>query len=1656
MNAEGIGPGSSPDYYASTGMSQLFPGTTASYGVFIYYLGVPVTFETRDYDNGTPGMCWPQFLLMLPDENYDVYVSGDACGGNTPLYGPVDDTGDGASGVGTPPPPPTCGGDGGDGPPGPSGDGDGNGGGGPPPDFWDPSGGPTPPGFGMPVWRVSEPYVSLWLYDEPLGYQPSIGSRVALKLAYKQRETAAGINSNIFSLGKKWNFSWLSYVTTVEYTPDGNNVYYSNVVYFPGGSSCVFAGGSDYLSNTRLIGNMTNSYTLSYPDGSTDTYDCILNKMAFLTQHSNAQSQVTTFNYHTNGSVVRLQTVIDGASGTNTIYYSLTNGNNTNLITQIKDRYSRSAYFAYDTNGCLTNLTDVQGLSSSLTYATNNWVTGLSTPYGTTSFTLTDTPATAAPPNGRSVLVTDPDGSSELYLYQDNAPGIASSYTNGVMPATGAVTNMFDNTNLQVRNTFHWGKRQYADLSHTNISSFTTNDFRLAQMKHWMLKSDFTLGQTVALKRKPSPDIAGAIEGEKSWYDYVGKTNSEFEGTQFLPLNIAKVLPDGTTAFAWNARNTLGMVTTNISTWSSNGSVALRTNIYTYLANGTDLVTITNALNIRIQSNSFNAFHEVLTSLNASNELTVQTYDTNQRLTSTTSPSGLVTTNTYGSDGYLAQQIQIGISTNSYVYSNGLIIAHTDALGMTVTNTWDSLQRLTSRTYPDKTFTSNQYTFLDLAATKDRLGYWTSYGYDNVRHMVAATNALNNYVLFGYCSCGALESFRDALNNYTYYYYDNEVELTNIVYPDSYSVTNGFNLVGQITNSMDSSGVSVTNWFNNQALLFVSSNAAGQMFEKSFDGLDRPVSGIDANGVITSQSYDNLNRILTRAYPDGGVERWSYTKNVVGPTCYSNQLGQPEFYRYDQASRKIAETNAIGCSTLFAYDAAGDLTNLTDQKSDVTVWRYDSYGRLTNKTDATGTTILTYQYDADNRLTNRWSLARANTVYSYDGVGNLTNVTYPVSPSLSFSYDAMNRRTSMSDGIGTTSFTYTTAGQLASETGPWASDRVAYAYADRVRASLDLQQPNSSDWAQSYGYDPANRLQTITSPAGTFSYAYNPGLGGAACSSALCSKISLPNGAFITNTYDNNARMLGTWLYNSSLSNLDSSVYAWNAGNQRTNLTRTRENTANYSYDSIGQVIADQAFESNGTARLNEQLRYTFDPTGNLVYRTNNALIEDFQVDSRNQLARNTNGGTLTVFGTTTSPAGGGVSVNGKTASRYGDSTFAATNLSLTTTYTATASDSYSRVATSTVTVSLSTNISFQYDGNGNLTNDGLRNFVYDDENQLIQVSVSNQWMSQFSYDGELRRRIWKEFTWRNGTWAQTNLVYYVYDGRLVIQERDINNLPTVTYTRGRDLNGGIETGSPLQSETTAGGIGGLLARTSQSYSDASLAGQSFYHSDANGNITALIDDTQNIVAKYLYDAFGNVISKSGLLADANLYRFSSKEWHAASGLVYYLYRCYDPNLQRWLNRDPNGELGFEAGRGTRHFRSHRPYLEENLSQNLYTFVRNRAPNEIDSYGLIDCAALEQQINSLYSKIAQVDSAGEDTAALEQQLERLESIWSRYCMPPPEPSPSPDPCPIKVPTRPLPYSHNIDMAPPNLWPWVYWVAPVLLVPWPGNPVFGFL
>ncbi len=82
------------------------------------------------------------------------------------------------------------------------------------------------------------------------------------------------------------------------------------------------------------------------------------------------------------------------------------------------------------------------------------------------------------------------------------------------------------------------------------------------------------------------------------------------------------------------------------------------------------------------------------------------------------------------------------------------------------------------------------------------------------------------------------------------------------------------------------------------------------------------------------------------------------------------------------------------------------------------------------------------------------------------------------------------------------------------------------------------------------------------------------------------------------------------------------------------------------------------------------------------------------------------------------------------------------------------------------------------------------------------------------------------------------------------------------------------------------------------------------YCSDAQGNVVGLAYTNETMAAQYEYDPFGNMLSMTGPLASANRYRFSSKEWNDSAGLYYYGFRFYDPNLQRWPNRDPLSDWG--------------------------------------------------------------------------------------------------------------------------------------------------
>ena len=665
------------------------------------------------------------------------------------------------------------------------------------------------------------------------------------------------------------------------------------------------------------------------------------------------------------------------------------------------------------------------------------------------------------------------------------------------------------------------------------------------------------------------------------------------------------------------------------------------------------------------------------------------------------------------------------------------------------------------------------------------------------------------------------------------------------------------------------------------------------------------------------------------------------TKTTYPPLVYSNTAISVSMTFSPQAQRDT-DTPDLG----YAYNGAGDLLTLTDGKNQTTTWGYDSFGRVTNKVDAAGITDFVYQYDADNRLTNRWTPAKGNTAYAYDAVGNLTHIAYPVSPSISLAYDVLNRLTNMVDAVGTTVYSYDGVGQLLSEDGPWANDTVSYSYANRLRTGLSVQAPNASAWTQSYAYDSARRLTSAASAAGSFNYT----LGGASPASPLVKTLSLPNGALITNSYDNVARMLSTKLLNSSGAALDSENYAFNAANQRTAETNAAGDFRNYVYDNAGELLSAVGKEPGGTTnRLNEQFGYAYDAAGNLNYRTNNALVQDFGVNNLNELSTITRSGTLTVAGTTTSDATN-VTVNSLTAYLYSDATFARDGFTLVdgdNSFTAIAKDVYGRADSNSVTVNLPATDSLVYDLNGNLCTNGSEVLVWNDENELVTNFVGGSWKSEFVYDGKLRRRIQRDYSWNGSAWVQTNEIHFLYDGDVIIQQRSADNLPVLTLTRGNDSSGSLK---------GAGGIGGLLAMTEMGlWTVGSGEATSFYHCDGNGNVTMLIGANQLPAAKAEYDPYGDFLSLSGSKAGVNPFWYSSKPIHWQSGEYDFLYRWYSPGLQRWPNRDPlNDQVFFRqcirnmSKSGFVKFRSEKHMFPE-LSD---SFAANSPINYVDMLGL--------------------------------------------------------------------------------------------------------
>ena len=631
-----------------------------------------------------------------------------------------------------------------------------------------------------------------------------------------------------------------------------------------------------------------------------------------------------------------LKYVVDYDGKTNTIVYD-----SANHISQVINPYGLTANFLCNNQGQFTQITDAQGMTNSMVYDTGTgFLTNLHTPYGDTYFDITNADTVnedgvdlgfAGGTTGitRAIRVTNPNLSKELFAYSRDSyqSGILQECPTEQVPAGwdlddgSAYSDSDPDAAFYMRNSFHWGPKQYAALSTEDFNQFSHDDYKLAEVSHWLLgTTPNTLSEKISARREPSPgNLDGSVDGQITWFHYPGMTGNcqlpslppILPGELITPLVnspdlVALVLPDGSTRYTQTAYNGFGKPVSVTSTYSlpDDGSVGTRTTAFTYtnitatqvfMSGGNAVYTnswvypeLLQVVNVGAKlglsapdsvqtiNESLAGFttsmqlpwHRKLTMTNAVSDVTTSYYNPRGQLAGVKSPAGLTTTNLYDSNGFPAQTIDLEIKrTNSFVFNNGQLSVATSPSGLVTHYFWDNLQRLTGVGFPDNTSISNIYTRLDLTGQKDRLGNWVHAGYDSMGYMTSFTDK-NSYVTqLGRCPCGALESITDPLNTSTFYTWDYDGRITGIndtASGRSFSLIR--NSLGQITTVIDNaSSDSFFYYYNNQGCLTNVQYGWGNtwnLYQAIYDVYDRPMSVVNAEGITVTSTYDLLGRVF--------------------------------------------------------------------------------------------------------------------------------------------------------------------------------------------------------------------------------------------------------------------------------------------------------------------------------------------------------------------------------------------------------------------------------------------------------------------------------------------------------------------------------------------------------------------------------------------------------------------------------------------------------------------------------------------------------------------------------------------------------------------------------------------------------------------------
>jgi RHS repeat-associated protein len=622
----------------------------------------------------------------------------------------------------------------------------------------------------------------------------------------------------------------------------------------------------------------------------------------------------------------------------------------------------------------------------------------------------------------------------------------------------------------------------------------------------------------------------------------------------------------------------------------------------------------------------------------------------------------------------------------------------------------------------------------------------------------------------------------------------------------------------------------------------------------TYDALGRVRTKTDVSGYTLTFDHDALDRITGVTYPDGTFNQITYDR--LQPSIVQDRAGRQTLLEYDALGQMSKRTDPLGRVTEFQWCRCGSIKSLTDALGRTTKWHTDVQSRLTAKEYGDGSKV-NYSYEnATSRLREVIDEKGQRSQFTYNRDDTLHSISYAnatvSTPSVTFTYDSdYERITSMTDGIGTTSYEYVPilstpmlgAGQLASVDGPLPNDTITYGYDEsgrRISTSIN-------GVASTVAYDAAGRVIGQTNALGVFTRAYDGSSGRVALE-------TFPNGQKTERSYGSvlGDKVLQRITYRIGTTPISEFIYGHDTRADRIVTWSQQTGTQspllhNFGYDAVDQLVS--ASVTNAGALVNS-FAYTYDPLGNRLSE---------QTGSSNYIA----------------------------------------------TYTA-----LNQVNTSTAPGASRTN-------------------EWDAENRLVAVNAGNT-RTEFAYDGESRLSAIRQLT--NGT--EVSFRRFVWCDN-ICEERDASG--AVTTKRFWDQGVKIETGAN--------------------------AGSYFYTRDHLGSVCELTDISGDVRARYAYDPFGHM-SRTGGSIEAD-FGFAGLLFAPEARLLLARFRTYDPDLGRWLSRDPLNKA------------------EEDQGPNLYAYVGNNPVNRIDPLGLraACCEAEKAEMEAASWEIVRTCTEGAYVAA---------------------------------------------------------------------------